>query len=395
MAMAGSLDTGSSPSLARPAPDESTSRRVDVVGWPEGKTPTAPDGFSVTKYKGDLKNPRWIYILPNDDVLISEAKSTWQGLSANRITLLRDKDKDGVAEESHTLLKGLNKPFGMLYADGKLYVANTDSVVRYPFTPGQTEIKAPGEEILELPAGGYNNHWTRNLFADKDGKHMFVTVGSASNNAEHGIEKEQRRANILRVDLNGKNEEVFAYGLRNPNGLAFEPVTGKLWTVVNERDELGDDLVPDYMTSVEKDGFYGWPYSYFGQHEDPRMKGERPDLIKKAIVPDYALGAHTATLGLVFYEGKAFPKKYQGGAFVGQHGSWNRSRYSGYQVAFIPFKNGKPDGMPQEFLGGFLKDPAEDEAYGRPVAVVEQKDGTLLVSDDSAGTIWHISYKGK
>jgi glucose/arabinose dehydrogenase len=392
-ARSGSLDTGASPSLATPAPENSVSRRVNVIGWPEGKKPTAPEGFVVTKFQGDLKNPRWIYILPNDDILISEAKSTWQGLSANRITLLRDKDKDGKADENHVLIKGLNKPFGMLYANGFLYIANTDSLMRYAFTPGQTKIEGDGEKLLELPAGGYNNHWTRNLFADKDGKHIFITVGSASNNAENGIEKEERRANILRVDMDGKNEEVFAYGLRNPNGLAYEPVSGKLWTVVNERDELGDDLVPDYMTSVQKDGFYGWPYSYFGQNEDPRMKGQRPDLVEKAIKPDYALGAHTATLGLAFYKGKAFPKEYRGGAFVGQRGSWNRSRYAGYRVAFIPFKNGKPQGMPKTFLGDFLKDPSTDEAYGRPVAVVEQKDGTLLVSDDAGNTIWHVSYR--
>jgi glucose/arabinose dehydrogenase len=254
------------------------------------------------------------------------------------------------------------------------------------------EITSAGEKILELPAGGYNNHWTRNLIASKDGSKIYVSVGSGSNVAEHGMENEIRRADILEINPDGTGERIFAGGLRNPVGMDWEPQTGALWTAVNERDGLGDELVPDYITSVKDGGFYGWPFAYFGQNEDPRLKGQRPDLVQKTLVPDVPVGAHTASLGIVFYTGTAFPKKYAGGAFVGQHGSWNRSQFSGYKVIFVPFANGKPS-QPEDFLTGFIADENKSEVYGRPVGVATLNDGSILVSDDSGNTIWRISVK--
>ena len=278
----------------------------------------------------------------------------------------------------------------MALVGDELYVANTDGVVRFPYREGQTRIDAPGELILPLPAGGYNNHWTRNIIASPDGQKLYVSVGSASNVGEYGMDEEIRRANILEINPDGSGEKVFASGLRNPNGMDWAPETGALWTAVNERDGLGDDLVPDYITSVRDSGFYGWPYSYYGQNEDPRRAGERPDLVARAIVPDYALGSHTASLGLVFYDGDSFPERYRGGAFIGQRGSWNRSEFSGYKVVFVPFDGGQPSGAPEDFLTGFIADPERGEAYGRPVGLALLPDGSLLVADDAGNTVWRV-----
>lgn len=387
--------TGTNPELPAPFATDSVTKNSDAVGWEEGMTPKAPAGFTVTKFAGDLENPRWAYELPNGDVLISEAKTGFVRTGANRITLLRDTDGNGTADARHVLLQDLNQPFGMEYHDGYLYVANTDGVMRYPYKPGESAVTAKGEKILDLPAKGYNNHWTRNLLFSDDGTKLYVSVGSASNVGEYGMEHEYRRAAILQVDADGKNEKIFATGLRNPVGMAWEPVTGKLWTAVNERDKLGDDLVPDYITSVQEDAFYGWPYSYWGKIEDPRLKGERPDLVASAVTPDYALGSHTASLGLAFYDGSSFPDDYKGGAFVGQRGSWNRSEFAGYKVAFVPFRNGKPDGEMQDFLTGFIKDADKGEVYGRPVGVTVLQSGALLVTDDAGNTVWHVQVADK
>ena len=387
--------------LPEPYATESVRRETQIVGWPEGKTPVAPDGFTVRKFASDLRHPRWIYILPNGDVLVAEAEDYSKDEeertrqinsdhSANRITLFRDKDGDGIADERHTFLKDLFQPFGMALADGHLYVANSDSIVRYPYSEGADSIGVEGEKLVELPAGGYNHHWTRNLMLDKSGKKLLVTVGSSSNVGEHGMEKEKRRANILIMDLDGDNEEVYAWGLRNPNGLDYHPVTDELWTAVNERDKLGDNLVPDYITSVKRGGFYGWPYKYFGDHVDPRWQDRMPEDLPEVIVPDLATGSHTATMDIHFYRGDRLGEGYQDGAFVAQHGSWNRAKYIGYRILFVPFANGKPTGEVQDFLTGFMKDTDRDEAYGRPTAIAEESDGTLLVVDDDGNTIWSV-----
>ncbi|GAB3031427.1 PQQ-dependent sugar dehydrogenase [Spirosoma pulveris] len=396
--------------LALPAPyaTASSQKFSNVVGWPEGKTPQAPAGFTVTEYARDLASPRWLYVAPNGDVFVAESNTERKGIktkvvnavtgksnserteaSANRITLLRDTNRDGKPDVKEPFLTGLNQPFGMLVLGNSFYAANTDGIMMYDYKPGQTKITAPGKKILSLPAGGYNNHWTRNLLASPDGKKIFVSVGSGSNVAEHGIENEVRRANIIEINPDGTGEKVYASGLRNPVGMGWQPTTKTLYTAVNERDELGDELVPDYLTSVKEGAFYGWPYSYYGQNEDPRRKGERPDLVKKAVVPDVPLGAHTASLGLAFYDKTAFPEKYRNGAFVGQHGSWNRSSFSGYKVVFVPFEEGKP-GKPEDFLTGFLTGKDKD-AYGRPVGVAVLPDGSMLVADDAGGRIWRIA----
>jgi glucose/arabinose dehydrogenase len=311
--------------------------------------------------------------------------------SANRITLLRDADGDGVAEVRTTFLENLNSPFGMALVGKDLYVANTDALVRFPYAAGETRIAAAGTKVVDLPGGPLNHHWTKNVIASRDGSRLYVTVGSNSNVAEHGMEKEVDRAAVLEVDPARGTRRLYASGLRNPNGLGWEPKTGTLWTVVNERDELGSDLVPDYLTEVQEGGFYGWPYSYFGKHVDTRVTPPRPDLVSKAIVPDYALGAHVAPLGLAFYEGTALPRRYAGGAFVGNHGSWNRRPPSGYDVVFVRFDNGRPVGQPEDVLSGFLD--AEGNARGRPVGVAVDRAGALLVADDVGNVIWRVTAK--
>lgn len=376
--------------LPKPYATESVVNSNNLKDWPEGTLPTAPAGFTVTRFADGFKNPRWTYIAPNGDMFVSEANTRG---SAGIITLLRDKDGDGMAEIRETFIDGLNQPFGMLVIDNYFYIANTDGLYKYPYKEGKPSLKGvKGTKILDLPAGGYNNHWTRNIITNKAKDKIYISVGSASNVAEHGMEEEIRRANILEVDLNGKNEKIYASGLRNPVGMDWNPITGELWTAVNERDELGDDLVPDYVTSVKENGFYGWPYSYFGQLKDPRMKGEGADLVAKAIVPDVSVGPHTASLGLTFYDADSFPAKYKNGIFVGQHGSWNRSTLSGYRVVFIPFENGKPSSEPEDFLTGFIANENKSDVYGRPVCVAVTPKGDLLVNDDAGNVIWKVSY---
>jgi glucose/arabinose dehydrogenase len=373
--------------LPPPYATKSVRNNSKVIGWPKGLTPAAPDGFTVSRFADNLSNPRWIYVAENGDVFVSEPGRT------NDIVLLRDNDKDGIAESKNVFLTGLNRPFGMLIINNKFYVANTNGVLEFPYEQGAISITAEGKKIVDLTAGGYNNHWTRNIITNAHKNKIYITVGSGSNVGDNGIENETRRANILEVNLDGSGERVYASGLRNPVGMDWAPGTQTLWTAVNERDGLGDDLVPDYITSVKEGGFYGWPYSYFGQHEDPRRKGERPDLVQKAIVPDVDMGAHTASLGLFFYTKKNFPEKYRGGVFVGQHGSWNRSELSGYKVMFVPFKNGKPSGKPEDFLTGFIANTGKSEVYGRPVCTAVLLDGSLLVSDDGGNIIWRVQYK--
>lgn len=375
--------------LPPPYATKSVSNSPKVIGWPAGKTPVAPAGFRVTKYADNFNNPRWIYQAANGDIFVSEAQTG--GSPANRVTLFRDADKDGVPELREQYLEQLNRPLGMLVLNGSFYVANTDGLMQYSYAEGATKITAPGKKILELPAGGYNNHWTRNIVSNPDGSKIYISVGSASNVAEHGMAIEARRANILEINPDGSGERVYAYGLRNPVGMSWAPGTNTLWTAVNERDELGDDLVPDYLTSVKEGGFYGWPYSYFGQHEDPRLKGQNPDLVRKSIIPDVGLGAHTASLGLAFYDKTAFPSNYRKGAFVGQHGSWNRSQLAGFKVVFVPFINGKPTGKVEDFLTGFIADISKNEVYGKPVCVLVLQDGSMLVADDAGNTIWRVT----
>jgi glucose/arabinose dehydrogenase len=391
--------TGPADKLQLPAPFATPSARNQskVIGWPQGKTPKAAPGFAVSLFADKLANPRQTYVLPNKDVLVVESIREWPGRadrpekSANRITLFRDTNNDGTPDLRETFLTGLNMPEGMLLLGNWFYVGNTDSVMRYPYRAGQTRIDAKGEKILDLPAGG---HHTRTLSADPSGKKLYVAIGSASNVDEENVwEKDQRRAGIIEINPDGSGMRIFARGLRNPVGMDWEPTTKTLWTVVNERDLLGDDLVPDYLTSVIDGAFYGWPYSYFGQNEDPRKKGQRSDLVAKAIKPDYALGSHTASLGLAFYNGKMFPERYHGGAFIGMHGSWNRSKMVGYKLAFVPFANGKPAGPIEDILTGFIADESKFEAYGRPVGVTVLPDGSLLVADDSGGKVWRVTAK--
>ncbi|MDB6060335.1 MAG: glucose/sorbosone dehydrogenase [Verrucomicrobiaceae bacterium] len=381
--------------------------------WPEGTTPTAAAGLKVSAYATGLDHPRWIYVLPNGDVLIAESnapavhdseggiKNTIQKIvmkkagagvpSADRITLLRDIDERGVAKTRTTFLQGLHSPFGMALVGNYFYVANTDAIIRFPYIAGATQITEPGTKLIDLPAGAINHHWTKNLIASRDGSELYVTVGSNSNAAENGIEAEADRAAIHVIDLKTGKSRLFATGLRNANGMGFQPPTGALWTTVNERDELGNDLVPDYMTSVKDGGFYGWPYSYYGSHIDDRVKPQKPELVATAIKPDYALGSHTASLGLTFYDADLLPKQYKNGVFIGQHGSWNRKPHSGYKVIFIPFADGKPSGQPQDVLTGFLS--ADGDAYGRPVGVAVDGKGALLVADDVGNIIWRVTPK--
>jgi glucose/arabinose dehydrogenase len=400
---------GPKPKLPSPSDGSKTVHLPVVTGWPDGKTPNAQQGFTVSKYAGDFVYPRWIYVLPNGDVLVSEARTALKknqgadeqrlrlaarsdGDSPNRITLLRDADGDGTPEVREVFLENLEQPFGMLLRGDTFYVANTDGIVSFPYKSGQTKITAAGKKILDLPADGYNNHWTRNIVSNADGTKFYVTVGSGTNvDVEKIDEKDPRRAAILEVNPDGSGMRVFASGLRNPVGLDWQPEGGALWTAVNERDLLGDDLVPDYITSVKDSAFYGWPYSYYGQNADPRKKGQRPDLVAKAVVPDYAVGSHTASLGLTFYRGASFPDRYRNGAFVAQHGSWNRSKFSGYKVLFIPFSGGKPSGPAEDFLTGFIANESSSQVYGRPTGVAQLKDGSLLISDDAGKTIWRVA----
>jgi glucose/arabinose dehydrogenase len=403
---------GTQPTL--PAPHPTLLPTVNIApakGWPAGEKPVAAAGLAVHAYATGLDHPRWLYVLPNGDILAAETndppkpednkgikgwfmkvikKRTGAGVpSANRITLLRDADGDGIPETRTVFLQGLHSPFGMALVGNAFYVANTDALVRFPYHDGDVQITAPGVTIATLPAGPLNHHWTKNVIASRDGSSLYVTVGSNSNVGENGMENEVNRAAILEVELATGQTRVFASGLRNPVGLGWQPQSGALWSAVNERDELGSDLVPDYMTSVQQGGFYGWPYSYYGQHVDARVKPPRPDLVAQAIVPDYALGAHTASLGLVFYEGKLLPPHYAGGAFIGQHGSWNRRPRSGYKVIFVPFSHGQPAGQPEDVLTGFVN--GDGEALGRPVGVAVDRAGALLVADDVGNTVWRVT----
>ncbi|MDH4447796.1 MAG: sorbosone dehydrogenase family protein [Acidovorax sp.] len=403
---------GRSPALPPPARALiPTVHIAPALGWPVGKQPTALPGLQVTALATGLDHPRWLLVLPNGDLLVAESnappkpddapgikgwvmkwvmKRAGAGVpSADRITLLRDADGDGVAEIRTTFLANLHSPFGMALVGNTLYVANTDAVLRFDYTPGQTSLVGSGTRLVELPAGPINHHWTRNLIASPDGRRLYVTVGSNSNVAENGMAAEAGRAAIWEVDRLTGAHRVFASGLRNPNGLGWQPDSGVLWTVVNERDELGNDLVPDYLTAVREGAFYGWPYSYFGPNVDPRVQPARPDLVAQAVVPDYALGSHVAPLGLAFTAGLALLPELASGAFVGEHGSWNRTPRSGYKVVFVPFANGQPVGLPLEVLTGFVS--PEGKAWGRPVGVVVDARGALLVADDVGNTVWRVS----
>jgi len=412
------VSTGPNPQI--PSPTTSLIPTVNIAQadtWPQETTPKPAANLGVDAFAKALDHPRWLYVLPNGDVLVAESNKppkedtsfsikgwvmglvqTWAGAnvkSANRISLLRDSDGDGVAETRTDFLTGLNSPFGMALIGNQLYVADTDAVMKFPYDEGATKITAPGEKVADLPAGPINHHWTKNILASKDGTKLYATVGSNSNVAENGLDAEQLRAAILEIDLATGNKRVFASGLRNPNGLAWEPGTGALWTVVNERDELGSDLVPDYLTSVKDGAFYGWPFSYWGQHVDDRVKPQQPDMVAKAINPDYALGNHVAPLGLTFARtnnGSAanLPAPFANGAFIGEHGSWNRKPRSGYKVVFVPFADGKPSQSPPiDVLTGFVT--ADDKANGRPVGVAIAKDGSLLVADDVGNVVWRVT----
>ena len=408
------IAAGTGPRPTLPAPQSSLIPTVHIApatGWPPGTTPQAAPGTRVAAFATGLDHPRWLHVLPNGDVLVAETNAPpkpaagWSirgwimGMlmkqagaatpSANRITLLRDTDGDGVADLRTVLLEGLNSPFGMALVGTSLYVANTDAVLRFPYATGTTRISGPGVKLVDLPAGAINHHWTKSLIASPDGARLYVTVGSNSNVGERGMQAEAGRAAIWEVDPRDGTQRLYASGLRNPNGMAWAPASGALWTVVNERDELGSDLVPDYMTAVRDGGFYGWPYSYYGGHVDARVQPPRPELVERALAPDYALGPHTASLGLAWSGGATLPARFAGGMFIGQHGSWNRRPHSGYKVIFVPFADGKPAGDPIDVLTGFLSD--EGKAFGRPVGVALDTKGALLVADDVGNVIWRVS----
>ena len=408
------LADGTGPRPALPAPSTSLLPTLHVApakGWPENVQPAAAPGLRVEAFARELDHPRWLYVLPNGDVLVAETNAPSRpddrnGIrgwvmaramkragalapSANRITLLRDSRGDGVVSLRSVLLSGLHSPFGMALVGDTLYVADSDSVLAFPYQTGVTTITSPGVKVVDLPAGSINHHWTKNLIAGRDGTKLYVTVGSNSNVAERGMAVEAERAAIWEVDVKTGAHRIFASGLRNPNGLAWQPATGRLWTAVNERDELGSDLVPDYMTAVRDGGFYGWPFSYYGQHVDVRVKPQRPDLVAQAIVPDYALGPHTASLGLAWSGGTTLPDRFVSGMFVGQHGSWNRRPSSGYKVIFVPFADGIPSAQPIDVLTGFLSDAGQ--AFGRPVGVAIDARGALLVADDVGNVIWRVT----
>jgi len=384
---------------------------VSAKGWPAGAHPTPVAGTAVAAFARGFDHPRWLYVLPNGDVLVAETNAPprpdGKGIikgwffkrfqqkaggavpSANRITLLRDADGDGIAETRSVFLSGLRSPFGIVLVGDVLYIANTDAVVRFPYSPGQTQITAAATKVVDLPAGPINHHWTKNIVASADGSRLYVSVGSNSNVAENGIDKEEGRAAIWEIDARTGQHRILASGLRNPVGMAFEQESGALWVAVNERDELGSDLVPDYMTAVRERAFYGWPYSYYGPHVDPRVKTLRPDLVASAIAPDYALGPHTASLGLASSRGTTLPTPFSQGMFVGQHGSWNRTPRSGYKVIFVPFAGGTPLGAPLDVLTGFVRD--NGDAMGRPVGVAIDGRGALLVADDIGNTVWRVT----
>ena len=399
-----------------PAPQSSLLPTVNIApakGWPAGAMPTPAAGLQVQAFAGQLTHPRWLHVLPNGDVLVAETDAPpkpedSKGIkgkvmtlvmkragsshpSANRISLLRDTNGDGVADQKSVFLQNLNSPFGMALVGNMLYVANTDSLMRFPYADGATQISAAGTKVLDLPAGELNHHWTKNVIANPAGTKLYITVGSNSNVAENGMDKEVGRALIMEFDIASGKARPFATGLRNPNGMDWQPQSGALWTVGNERDELGSDLVPDYLTSVKDGGFYGWPYSYYGQHVDARVKPQKPDMVARAIKPDYAVGNHTASLGLAFYKSELMPQ-YRGGALIGQHGSWNRKPHSGYKVVYIPFRSGQPSGQPQDVLTGFLND--KGDALGRPVGVAVDFSGAILVADDVGNIIWRVSPVG-
>ena len=404
--------TGPSPKL--PEPNKTLIPTVNIapaIGWPAGAKPTPVAGTQVAAFAENLDHPRWLYVLPNGDVLVAETNAPpkpddstgirgWvmkkvmgragAGVpSPNRITLLRDKDHDGVAETRTVFLENLNSPFGMTLVGNDLYVADSDKLIRFPYKDGETSITAPATKVVDLPGGTINHHWTKNVIASKDGSKLYVTVGSNSNVGENGLAAEEGRAAIWEVDRATGNHRIFASGLRNPNGMGWEPNSGALWTSVNERDEIGSDLVPDYITSVKDGAFYGWPFSYYGQHVDVRVDPQNPDMVAKAIAPDYAVGPHTASLGFSFAEGSKLPAPFTNGAFVGQHGSWNRKPHSGYKVIFVPFTAGKPTGQPMDVLTGFLD--KDENAMGRPVGVVIDQQGGLLVADDVGNKVWRVS----
>jgi len=404
--------TGPSPTL--PEPNKTLIPTVNIapaVGWPDGAKPTAAAGTQVAAFAEGLDHPRWLYVLPNGDILVAETNAPpkpddskgvrgWvmekvmgragAGVpSPNRITLLRDADHDGVAETLTVFLENLNSPFGMALVGNDLYVADSDKLLRFPYQPGETAIKATGTKVVDLPGGSLNHHWTKNVIASRDGSKLYVSVGSNSNVGENGLKAEEGRAAIWEVDRATGQHRIFASGLRNPNGMAWEPQSGKLWTAVNERDEIGSDLVPDYITSVKDGAFYGWPFSYYGQHVDVRVNPQNAELVAKAIAPDYAVGPHTASLGLTFAQGNKLPAQFGNGVFIGQHGSWNRKPHSGYKVIFVPFEGGQPKGQPVDVLTGFLD--KDENAMGRPVGVVVDQQGALLVADDVGNKVWRVS----
>ncbi len=408
------LAAGSGPRPELPPPRASLIPTVNIAtakGWPRGVTPQPAAGMQVVAFASGLEHPRWLHVLPNGDVLVAESNAPpkpdgtkslkgWvTGLlmkragaatpSANRITLLRDGDGDGVADLRTVLLDGLHSPFGMALIGNQLYVANADAVLRFTYASGDTHIGAAGVKVIDLPGGPINHHWTKNLLASADGSKLYVSVGSNSNIAERGMEVEAGRAAIWEVNLTSGTHRIFASGLRNPNGMAWEPQTAALWTVVNERDELGSDLVPDYLTTVRDGAFYGWPYSYYGSHVDARVTPARPDRVATAVVPDYALGSHVAPLGLAASAGTTLPAQFANGMFIGEHGSWNRRPHSGYKVVFVPFAGGQPVALPVDVLSGFLS--ADGDAYGRPVGVALDKTGALLVADDVGNVVWRVS----
>jgi len=408
-----STQIGPDPALPEPSINLVPDLKVaEVVGWGDGKTPVVPKDLAIAAYATDLANPRTVHTLPNGDVLVVQSKGP-SGKPLNRpkdiirgwimsiaagdqsgaketnlITLLQDTNRDGKVDHRSDLVTGLHSPFGVAWQDNTLYVAAADAIVAYPYELGQSKITGQPTVLTPLPGGPINHHWTKDLALSPDGNFLYASVGSNSNAGERGMEAEKGRAAIWKVDRRTGLAKVFASGIRNPNGLNFNPESGELWTVVNERDELGPNLVPDYMTSVREGAFYGWPYSYYGQHVDARVHPQRPDLVEKAIPPDYALSSHVAALGLAFTSGSALPEAYRNGAFVGNRGSWNRNAFNGYKVIYVPFTGGKPSGPAQDVVTGFLEG---EKAHGRPVGLAIDGTGALLIADDAGNTVWRVA----